>query len=67
MVMTPTQILNPAQREKSKTYLVNKLREAVFSWREQNYPGVSNTTRRLLNFWFKDCLLYTSPSPRDRG
>jgi len=52
--MTPTQILNPAQREKSKTYLVNKLREAVFSWREQNYPGVSNTTRRLLNFWFKE-------------
>jgi len=51
--MTPTQILNPNQREKSKTYLVNKLREAIFSWREQNYPGVSNTTRRLLNFWFK--------------
>jgi len=52
--MTPTQILNPNQREKSKTYLVNKLREAIFSWRKQNYPGVSNTTRRLLNFWFKE-------------
>jgi len=52
--MTPTQILNPTQREKSKTYLVDKLREAVFPWREQGYPGVSNTTKRLLNFWFKE-------------
>ena len=52
--MTPTQILNPTQREKSKTYLVDKLREAVFAWREQGCPGVSNTTKRLLNFWFKE-------------
>jgi len=52
--MNSTYTLNPNQREKSKTYLVNKLREAIFSWREQNYPGVSNTTRRLLNFWFKE-------------
>ncbi len=52
-VMNVIQLLNPTQCEKSKTYLVNKLREAVFSRREENYPGVSNTTRRLLNFWFK--------------
>ena len=52
--MTPIQILNPNQREKSKTYLVNKLRDAVFAWRDQEYPGVSNITKRLLNFWFKE-------------
>ena len=47
-------ILNPAQREKSKTYLVNKIRNAVFAWRSDNYPGISETTKRLLNFWFKE-------------
>ena len=47
-------ILNPAQREKSKTYLVNKIRNAVFAWRSDNYPGISETTKRLLNFWFNE-------------
>ncbi len=52
--MIQTQILNPLQREKSKTYLVNKIRNAVFAWRNDNYPGVSKTTKRLLNFWFNE-------------
>lgn len=52
--MNPADILTPKQREPSKAYLVNKLREAVFSWREQDYPGVTETTRRLLEFWFKE-------------
>jgi len=32
--MNPTDILHPKQREPSKCYLVNKLRDAVFSWRQ---------------------------------
>ena len=52
--MNPTDILNPAQRKPSKAYLVNKLRETVFSWREQGYPNVTPTTKRLLQFWFEE-------------
>jgi type III restriction enzyme len=28
------------------------LRKAVGEWRDQGYPGVTETTRALLNFWF---------------
>lgn len=52
--MNPTDILHPKQRDYSKAYLVNKLREAVFSWREQGYPGTTETTKRLLQFWFEE-------------
>lgn len=52
--MKPTDILNPNQRKPSKAYLVNKLRQAVYSWREQGYPEVSETTKRLLQFWFAE-------------
>jgi type III restriction enzyme len=32
--------------------LVNKLRPRVKKWRESsNYPNVTPTTKRLLNFW----------------
>ena len=31
--------------------LVNKIRPLVKKWRESNYPGVSNITRKLLNHW----------------
>jgi len=50
--MKPIEILHPDQRHPSKAYLVNKLREAVFAWRCQGYPGVTATTNRLLQFWF---------------
>lgn len=50
----PYEILNPAQRQKSKAYLVNKLRKAVFNWRNQGYPNTTKTTQRLLEFWFKE-------------
>ena len=52
--MNPTDILIPSKRRKSKAYLVNKLRNAVFVWRKEGYPNVSDTTRRLLNFWFEE-------------
>ncbi|MDI6767644.1 MAG: DEAD/DEAH box helicase family protein [Bacteroidota bacterium] len=32
---------------------VPALREAVRTWREDNYKGVTDTTRELLNYWFK--------------
>jgi type III restriction enzyme len=50
--MRPTEILHPEQRDPSKAYLVNKLRSAVYTWREQGYPNVTNTTQRLLQYWF---------------
>lgn len=31
--------------------LVNKIRKRVDEWRENNYPGVTNITRRLLEHW----------------
>ncbi len=52
--MRPTQILHPDKRYQSKAYLVNELRKAVYSWREQDYPKVTPTTKRLLQFWFKE-------------
>ncbi len=50
--MNPTDILKPDQRDKSRSYLVNKLRIAVNQWRNSGYPGTTNTTKRLLNYWF---------------
>jgi len=50
--MKPNELLNPSQRRPSKAYLVNELRKAVFTWREQGYPNTTETTRRLLRFWF---------------
>jgi type III restriction enzyme len=39
-------------RRKSDLLLVNRLREDVDKWRSQNYPGASQVTTRLLQFWF---------------
>jgi type III restriction enzyme len=32
---------------------VPAIRPAVASWRENNYKGITSTTRELLNYWFK--------------
>ena len=40
-------------RRPSQQLLVNKLRKAVDEWRV-NYEGVSDITRRLLQFWFEE-------------
>ena len=42
----------PTQRRPSLAEFVPRIREAVDGWREQGYPGVTDTTRRLLTFWF---------------
>lgn len=45
----------PERRKPSEgTYAVNGVRARVDAWRAQNYPGVSDTSRRLLGFWFAD-------------
>lgn len=60
--MKPTELLRPEQRRPSKAYLVNELRRAVYTWREQGYPNVTPTTKRLLQFWFyEDHLLENEP------
>ena len=42
----------PTQHRPTAAYLVSKLRQRVDGWRAQDYPGVSDTTRRLLTYWF---------------
>jgi len=52
--MKPTELLRPEQRLPSKAYLVNELRKAVYTWREQGYSGTTPTTKRLLQYWFNE-------------
>ena len=40
-------------REKLLPPLVNKIRKEVKEWRMKDYPGISETTKSLLNYWFK--------------
>lgn len=45
----------PGRRKPSEgTYAVNGVRARVDAWRAQGYPGASDTSRRLLGFWFAD-------------
>ena len=41
-------------RRESRLLLVPKIRLAVDAWREQGYPGVSDVTRRLFEYWFEE-------------
>ena len=52
--MNQTELLHPEQRHPSKAYLVNELRNAVYTWREQGYSGTTLTTKRLLQYWFEE-------------
>jgi len=52
--MNSTDILKLEERDKSKCYLVNKLRLAVYQWRNSGYQGTTDTTKRLLNYWFNE-------------
>lgn len=45
----------PERRKPSEgTYCVNGVRARVDAWRAQGYPEASDTSRRLLSFWFAD-------------
>lgn len=50
-------------RRESRTLLVNQMREAVDTWREQGYPGATDTTRRLLSWWFEEDHLLPGGGP----
>ena len=41
-------------RRPSKMLLVDKLRDAVRSWRRGGYEGASDTTKELFSFWFEE-------------
>ncbi len=40
-------------REKLLPPLVNKIRKSVNEWRKQGYPNITETSKSLLNYWFK--------------
>jgi len=49
-------------RRPSQVLLTNKLRTAVDRWRAKGYPGASEVTQRLFNYWFEeDHLINGSP------
>ena len=48
------------RRRASKTLMVNRIRHAVDQWRAQDYPGASEITRRLFQFWFGEDHTLTS-------
>jgi type III restriction enzyme len=41
-------------RRPSRLLLVPKIREQVDAWREHGYPGASDVTRRLFEYWFEE-------------
>jgi type III restriction enzyme len=41
-------------RRPSQLLLVPKIRAAVDAWREKGYPGASDVTRRLFEYWFEE-------------
>jgi type III restriction enzyme len=43
----------PRQRRPSRAALVPGICTAVDQWRTQGYPGATDTTRRLLQYWFQ--------------
>ena len=52
-------LLNPyavpqGERRASKALLVPKIRNAVAQWRDAEYPGATDTTKRLLRHWFEN-------------
>lgn len=47
-------LVDGSGRRPSNLLLVNKLRAAVDAWREQGYPGASDVTQRLFEYWFEE-------------
>ncbi|HUW12216.1 MAG TPA: DEAD/DEAH box helicase family protein [Anaerolineae bacterium] len=41
-------------RRPSRLLLIPRIRAAVDAWREQGYPGASDVTRRLFEYWFEE-------------
>lgn len=45
--------VEPGRRE-SRLLLVPRIRKAVDDWRDQGYPGASDVTLRLFEYWFEE-------------
>src|SRR5687768_11014481 len=43
-----------AGRRVSKTLMVNRIRQAVDEWRQNDYTGISGTSLRLIQYWFEE-------------
>jgi type III restriction enzyme len=41
--------------------LVQRIRQQVHGWREQGYPGISQTSHSLLKFWFSESHFVSTP------
>ena len=58
----------PRQRRPSRAALVSGIRSAVDQWRAQGYPGATDTTRRLLQYWFQqDHKIRRKDKPQEFG
>ena len=50
-------------RRPSTMFLVEKLRQSVDEWRDADYPGISDVTRRLFQYWFDEDHLLSGTTP----
>ena len=58
----------PQERRPSRVALVPGIRPAVDQWRAQSYPGATDTTRRLLQYWLQqDHKLRRKDRPQEFG
>ena len=46
--------IDESGRRPSNILMVEKLRQAVDEWRNENYPGASNVTKELFRYWFQE-------------
>ncbi|MBU2586084.1 MAG: hypothetical protein KKH32_12255 [Bacteroidetes bacterium] len=37
-----------------ENHIINKIRDIVGIWRNDNYPNTTRVTKELLNYWFKN-------------
>jgi type III restriction enzyme len=58
----------PQKRRPSRAALVSGIRPAVDQWRAQGYPGATDTTKRLFQYWFQqDHKLRRKGKPQEFG
>jgi len=48
----PSSALNEKDKRQLLPPLVKKIRQEVFEWRKNNYPGISKTSKALIHWWF---------------
>jgi type III restriction enzyme len=56
-------LIEVAGRRPSTLLCVPKLRSTVESWRNDGYPGASETTRHLFRWWFEEAKLHDGFKP----